>query len=194
MTGHSGRAQLIEVGLQLFHSAGYTSTGIKEILDRAGVPKGSFYHYFSSKEVFAEEVLKSYAASLDERVRTCLGDRTLAPLARLRKYFDILRSVYGRSGPIPGCLLGYLSLELSDDSPSLQALLSNVFGRWQLSIAGVLQEAKEQGALSCTAHPDELAAFLLNGWEGALIRMRAEKSDAPLTTFIYIALDVLLIK
>jgi TetR/AcrR family transcriptional regulator, transcriptional repressor for nem operon len=62
METKSTREQLIDAGLRLIHQNGYIATGLKEILDAAGVPKGSFYHHFSSKEEFAKAVLEKYAA------------------------------------------------------------------------------------------------------------------------------------
>ena len=194
MATKNTREHLIDVGLQLIHSTGYNATGVKEILDHAGVPKGSFYHYFPSKEAFAQEVLQRYATAEGERAERMLGDTRLRPLNRLRKYFEELLSVYGQTGPISGCLIGNLSLEVADHSAVLQPALSAVFNHWQQPIANVLREAMEKGDLARTTKPDELAAFLLNNWEGALVRSKAEKSDQPLELFLHFTFNVLLKK
>src|ERR1700735_454618 len=91
----STREHLLEIGLERLRSTGYTATGVKEILDLARVPKGSFYHYFPSKEAFASEVLDRYAGGERKRWERVLGDREVAPLVRLRRYFDEMISVYG---------------------------------------------------------------------------------------------------
>jgi TetR/AcrR family transcriptional regulator, transcriptional repressor for nem operon len=193
-TAPSTRDHLLEVGLKSLRSTGYTATGVKEVLDLAQVPKGSFYHYFPSKEVFAGEVFQLYAKGEFERAVRVLGDRRLAPLKRLRRYFEELISVYGQRGEISGCLVGSLSLEVADHSPKLQAQLKAVFGSWQKSVADVLREAVERGDLAKSTQPDALAEFLLNSYEGALVRMKAEKSDRPLENFLHFAFDVLLKK
>jgi len=64
------REHLIEVGLERIRRIGYAATGVKEILDLAGVPKGSFYHYFPSKEAFVQEVLQRYSARETQRWKT----------------------------------------------------------------------------------------------------------------------------
>jgi TetR/AcrR family transcriptional repressor of nem operon len=186
------REHLLEVGLERLRSTGYTATGVKEILDLANVPKGSFYHYFPSKEDFAVEVVQQYGAGERQRWERILGNRAVAPLDRLRQYFEELISVYGQRGAISGCLMGSLSLEVADHSPKLRSLLQAAFGQWQQAIAAVLREAVECGELSETTQPDMLADFLLNSYEGALLRMKAEKSDRPLEIFLQFAFDVLL--
>src|ERR1700760_1560291 len=99
MSAPSTREHLLEVGLERLRSTGYTATGVKEILDLAAVPKGSFYHYFSSKEAFVSEVLDRYATSESLRWQRIFGDQTKSPLTRLRQYFDELIAVYGPKSP-----------------------------------------------------------------------------------------------
>src|SRR5260221_14004414 len=141
MTIPNTRDHLIDIGLQQIHSTGYTATGVKEILDLAGVPKGSFYHYFPSKEAFAQEVLQEYASREALRWKTILGDDKLPPLKRLRKYFNELVSVYGQKGPISGCLIGQMSVEVAEHTPAIQSLLSRAFADWQQAIAALLRSA-----------------------------------------------------
>jgi len=188
------REHLIETGLRQIHALGYNATGVKEILDLAEVPKGSFYHYFPSKESFVEEVLARYTANEAERAQATLGDFKLTPLKRLRKYFESLVEVYGQGGAIPGCLLGNLSLELGGQSTHLQPAFSAAFANWQQPIAATLREAAAQGEIPKSLKPDETAAFLLNSWEGALLRMKADKSDKPLHTFLDFVFNSLLKK
>jgi TetR/AcrR family transcriptional repressor of nem operon len=192
MSTPSTREHLLEVGLERLRSTGYTATGVKEILDLANVPKGSFYHYFPSKEAFAGEVFQRYADGEIRRAERILGDRKAAPLRRLRRYFEELISVYGQKAAISGCLVGSLSLEVADHSPRLQGQLQAVFGGWQRGIADVLREAVERGDLAKSTQPDRLAEFLLNSYQGALVRMKADKSDRPLGNFLHFTFDVLL--
>jgi TetR/AcrR family transcriptional repressor of nem operon len=190
----STREHLLAVGLKRLRSTGYTATGVKEILDLASVPKGSFYHYFPSKEAFAGEVFQLYAEGEIRRAERILGDRKVPPLKRLRRYFEELISVYGHSAEISGCLVGSMSLEVADHSPKLQTQIQTVFGVWQKGIADALREAVERGDLPKSTRSDALADFLLNSYEGALVRMKAEKSDKPLENFLHFAFNVLLKK
>jgi TetR/AcrR family transcriptional repressor of nem operon len=186
------RDHLLQVGLRRIRSAGYASTGVKEILDEADVPKGSFYHHFASKEAFAKEVLGLYVRGERERAEKILGDGKAAPLRRLRRYFEELIAVYGPTAEISGCMVGNLSLEMADHSDSIQSLLHQSFANWQPGIAGILQEAIDRGELAKSNKPQELASFLLNSYEGALLRSKADRSSKPLENFLHFAFNVLL--
>jgi TetR/AcrR family transcriptional regulator, transcriptional repressor for nem operon len=188
----STRDHLLQVGLRRIRSMGYASTGVKEILDEAEVPKGSFYHYFTSKEAFAREVLELYARGESERAEKILHEGKAAPIKRLRRYFEELIAVYGPVASGGGCLIGNLSLEMADQSDSLQALLHLSFSNWQTGVAGVLQEAIDRGDLAKSNKPQELASFLLNSYEGALLRSKADRSSKPLENFMHFAFNVLL--
>ena len=188
------REHLIDVGLELMHRHGYNTTGLTEILKAADIPKGSFYHHFGSKEDFAAAVLGRYVAHEGEHAATVLNDLKTSPLKRLRRYFSDLMKIYGQKGAIPGCMMGRFSLEMATESPQLRKQISASFAHWQQTIATVIQQAAAQKELPAGTDPDSLAGFLLNSWEGALLRSQAEKNDAPLETFMRYVFDGLLTK
>jgi len=194
MEARNTRDHLLEVGLRQIRAEGYAATGVKEILDEAKVPKGSFYHHFPSKEVFGREVLALYVKGEVERAGRILLDGKAAPLKRLRRYFEELIGVYGNTAEISGCLLGNMSLEMADHSEVIQSLLQSSFANWQEGIAGILKQAIERGDLTKSTRPEELAGFLLNSYEGAMLRSKADRSNKALDTFLYFAFNVLLKK
>src|ERR1700733_1960712 len=120
MAAKSTRDHLIDVGVGLMHQNGYNATGLTDILQAADVPKGSFYHHFSSKEDFATAVLEKYATREGEHAAAVLNDTAVSPLKRLRRYFSDLMKVYGQKGPIPGCMMGLFSLEIAGESPQVR--------------------------------------------------------------------------
>ena len=194
MTAKSTRDHLIDVGLDLMHRHGFNATGLTEILQAADVPKGSFYHFFGSKEEFAAAALERYAAHKAEHSAAILGDARSSPLKRLKRYFLDLVKIAGQSGPIPGCLLGRFSLEIAGESPQLRKRISASLGRWQQAIAAVIEQAVARKELPAGTDSQALAGFVLNSWEGALLRSQAEKSDAPLEAFLSYVFDGLLTK
>ena len=191
MNAKSTREHLLDVGVELMHQNGYNATGLSDILKAADLPKGSFYHHFSSKEDFAAAALARYVAHEGEHAASVLNDVKMPPLKRLKRYFTDLTTTYGQMGEIPGCMMGRFSLEMAAESPQLRKLISASFAGWQHKIAAVVQEAVEQKELPWDTEPGPLAGFLLNSWEGALLRSQAEKSDAPLEIFLRYALDAL---
>ena len=192
MANHGTREELIEVGLKQIHSAGYTATGINQILELADVPKGSFYHHFASKDAFAKEILEHYNFGEQERWESFLGDTKVSPLKRLRKYFKEMIAIYGRRGRSAGCLLGNMTLDVAEHNLELRGVLRKSFDRWQNAIAKTIREAIEEHELPKTANADELAAVLVNAWEGAQVRTKVEQSDKPLELFLDVTFNVLL--
>jgi TetR/AcrR family transcriptional repressor of nem operon len=188
----STKDHLIDVGLELMRRHGYGATGLQEILESAGVPKGSFYHHFGSKEEFAVAVIERYESLSVKHFQQLLRQRRQSPLKRLRRYFEDLIHIAGQKARIQGCLLGSLTLEIASSSPMLQRRLSSGFVRWQSAIASVLQEAVDKGELPRSVKPDALAGFVINSWEGALLRSQADKSDDPLKHFLRYTFDELL--
>jgi TetR/AcrR family transcriptional repressor of nem operon len=194
MTAKSTREHLIDVGLGLMHRDGYNATGLADILKAADVPKGSFYHHFGSKEDFAVAALERYGMRAREHAAAVLNDTTTPPLQRLRRYFNDLGKIYGQKGAIPGCMMGRFTLEIAEESPQLRERISASFDHWQHTIATVIRQAIEQKELPAGTDPESLAGFLLNSWEGALLRSQAEKSNAPIETFMRYVFDGVLTK
>ena len=193
MAKQTTRENLIEVGLRLMHTTGYSATGINQILEAAGVPKGSFYHHFGTKDEFVMEVVRRYAAGEMERVGKFLSDSKLPPLKKLRRYFKEMIATYGRkSGPIAGCLLGNLSLEIAGQNAEIRDLLRTAFDCWQEAIANTIREAIAAHELPANAKADLLAALLVNNWEGAQVRAKTEQSDKPLELFLSYSFEYLL--
>jgi TetR/AcrR family transcriptional regulator, transcriptional repressor for nem operon len=189
MATKSTRERLIDVGVGLMHQKGYSATGLADILKAADVPKGSFYHHFASKEDFAAAALERYGIREREHAAAILNDTTIPPLKRLRRYFTDLVRIYGQKGAIPGCMMGRFSLDIAAENTHLRKRISGSFDHWQHTIATVIQQAVAQKELPASTDTESLAGFLLNSWEGALLRSQIEKSDAPLEIYLRYALD-----
>jgi TetR/AcrR family transcriptional regulator, transcriptional repressor for nem operon len=176
----------------MMHRHGYNATGVADILKEAKLPKGSFYHHFENKEDFAAAALEKYVAREGEHAAKVLNDQKISPLRRLKRYFADLVKIYGQSGSVPGCMLGRFSLDLAAESASLRKRVSVSFNRWQNTIATAIRQAVAAKELPSTTEPESLAAFMLNSWQGALVRSQAERSDAALEAFMHNVFDVLL--
>ena len=183
------KATLVDAGLHLMLEKGYHHTGIQEVLQAAGVPKGSFYYYFPSKEAFAREVIAQFAAAYLARLEQYLGDTTARPLTRLRRHHEDLLARFERRGCRGGCLIGNLSQELADHNPRLQAQLDAVLTSWRARYAQLFREAQAVGELRADLDPQALADFYLDSFEGALLRAKVSKSPAPLRLFLTCMFD-----
>ncbi len=177
------RTNLVQAGLRMIHAEGYAATGIQSIVDGADVPKGSFYNHFPSKEAFGAEVIDVYSDRGQRKLRDFLCNSDVAPLARLEAYFDDRIEAFRASNYTRGCLLGNFSAEAADHSALVREHLVKHFGAWSSLFEQCISQAQEEGSISGQFSAASLASFLFNSWEGAVLRMRVEKSDAPLIEF-----------
>jgi TetR/AcrR family transcriptional regulator, transcriptional repressor for nem operon len=182
------RDQIVNAALDRFHALGYSACGVQDIVDKAGVPKGSFYNYFKAKELLALEVVDLYAKGSK---REMLSDAGVAPVERLRGHFEFLASRYAGFGYDKGCLLGNLAAEASDGMPLLRKALGESLARWTAAVAAVIKEGQAQGTIASEIDAEELARFLVNSWEGAVVRMKIVNSRRPLDDFFAIAFPLL---
>src|SRR4051794_12854838 len=122
-TKESTKTCLIEAGIEIMFEKGYNNTGIQEVLQKTGVPKGSFYYYFDSKEEFGLEIINAFDAGYTDKVNKFLNDKTLSPVQRLRAYCEAGRENLENQQCRKGCLIGNLSQEMADQSEVMRARL-----------------------------------------------------------------------
>lgn len=177
------REALLRAGVELLTEKGFTATGLDEILKRVGVPKGSFYHYFASKEAFGTALVEQYAAYFAAKLQLFLADEHRLPLARLQAFIDHAESGMARHNFQRGCLVGNLGQEMGALPGGFRQHLLAVFADWQARLATCLMAAQATGELAAEADCTQLAAAFWIGWEGAVLRAKLEASAAPLQIF-----------
>lgn len=178
------RQALIRCGVEVLTEQGFMATGLDGILKRVGVPKGSFYHYFASKEAFGLAILASYAAYFSKRLDQWLLNASLSPLERLAGFVQHSKVSMARYGYRRGCLVGNLGQEVSVLPEGFRDALESIFLDWQRRLCECFDAAKQAGELPMHADCAELAAYFWIGWEGAVLRARLVQSDRPLNIFI----------
>jgi len=183
---------LLDAGARLIAAQGYHSTGIQQVLETTGVPKGSFYHYFASKDDFGLQVIDRHAREYDRLLERHLGDRTRSPLQRLSAFLGEARQKFEGCGCREGCLIGNLGQELADQNELFRVRIEEVLSTWLEQYAACFREAQEAGELRRDLDPRELAEFTVSGMEGALLRAKITKSSKPLRTFEKILLGEVL--
>jgi len=187
------RQRLLEAGLSSFHRHGFNGCGVQEIVDLAGVPKGSFYNHFESKEALGAEALDQFWHNHARGFLRVLSDDSLPPVERLRRYFAALAEKLAGLDYKYGCLMGNMAAELSDHSKLISDRLSSIFAGWTCALATCIRDGQRAGELRADIEAITLASFLLNAWQGALLRARIEKDGRPLAQFIDVALNHLII-
>ena len=177
------REALVRAGLVALTQKGFSATGIDEVLVGVGVPKGSFYHYFKSKEAFGAELIERYAGYFADRLDRFFADTGLSPLMRLEAFTRAAEEAMARHDFQRGCLVGNLGQEMGALPESFRRRLCDVFADWQARTAACLAQAQAQGEIGRSHDPHQLAAFFWIGWEGAVLRAKLERSNVPLRTF-----------
>jgi TetR/AcrR family transcriptional repressor of nem operon len=178
------RSKLLTVGLNLIRAGSYESVGINDVLRTSGSPKGSFYHYFQTKEAFGLEVAKYYHAQQLQSAKHVLQNSEQPALERLSAFFQMAYDDFEARGFAQGCLMCNLSTELADEQPAFQELLKEHWHALSSEIATCIAEADKSEIGLEHLSDEEAGNWLLNSWSGALTRMKAVGDGEPLRLFL----------
>lgn len=181
--GKNMKREIIRRGAELIHARGYNATGLQEILEKSGVPKGSFYFYFRSKEDFGLEVIDYFASSIAGIFESYLRDASVPPLRRLERLFEFYESAFRKTGYSLGCPIGNLSLELGDAGERFRERLRGAIDVLVSRLESCLEEARRDGSLPGTGEVTDAARFIFHGFEGAILHMKVTRSIEPLRAF-----------
>lgn len=174
------RDKLLDEGVALIMAQGYHGTGLQDILHSVGVPKGSFYNYFASKEDFGAETIRHYIEPFILQLDRHLRRPELGGAEALQAYFWELIEESARRQFKGGCLLGNLMGEIGDTSDACRESLRQAVHRYRDKLREGIARAQDEGAYRRDRTAEELADFLVDAWQGALLRMKVEQSIRPL--------------
>ena len=183
MARPSLREKIVESGVQTLHERGFAGAGVREITADAGVPQGCFTNHFRSKEAFAAVVLDRYHERTQAIMDRTLRDEARPAVERLRAYFDAITEWLEAAGWRYGCLVGNMSLEAPEHSELLRVHLVEVCGKLTHSFAEVVRAGQATGEIRSDLGADDVATFLLAAWEGAMMRMKVDRSPQPIEQF-----------
>lgn len=177
------RRELIRTGIELLTERSFSATGIDSVVKQLGVPKGSFYHYFDSKEAYGLAVLQAYDEYFRRKLDRHLMDAGRAPIERIVGFVSDACEGLERFDFRRGCLVGNLGQEIATLPQIYRARLIEVLNGWERQLATCLGLVQARGDLSPDARCHELATVFWIGREGAVQRARLERNVAPLTLF-----------
>jgi TetR/AcrR family transcriptional repressor of nem operon len=183
------REKLASSAVDTLHIHGFKGCSIQDITEAAGVPKGSFFNHFENKEELAIDALRRY---LEGSRSDLLFEDGVAPLDRLKNHFSFLSDRLVAFGFERGCMMGIFAAEMTHDYPRMREELRSVFETWCNGVASVLRDAQAAGDLDPRHDPVQLARFIVNAWEGAVIRLKIDRDRGPLDDFLHIIFRVLL--
>ncbi len=181
--------QLIAAGRELFSLHGYNATGIQQITDLAGVPKGSFYNHFDSKEAFAAAIIDQYAEQLQQTWAHMMSAAPAQPLAAISYAFEQMIAHHERATCWKGCLIGNFAAEMAESSDLCRQRLAAAMEGWRANLANLMRAAQVAGDVRSDMDAAALAALMWDVWEGALLRMKIEQSVSSLRESVGLMLN-----
>ena len=183
--------RLLAAGLELFLRQGYNATGVQQLTDHAGVPKGSFYNHFASKEAYAAAIVERYAQHMQRSWERMMASAPADPLAAIRHVFAQMVRYHERADCPAGCLIGNFAAEIALSSEACRQGLLAAQLAWRERLAGLVAAAQAAGEIRGDVDATALSALTWAAWEGALLRMKVEHTTAPLRDGVALIFDLL---
>lgn len=178
------RDALIQNSIENLRVRGYNALGVQEIADSAGMPKGSFYNHFESKEDFAVAAIESYLAGAIESSNKILNKDIPRPYERILRLYDTrIRFERTRLTGTPGCLLSTMAQEMSGSSEKVRRASARAMRQMVDLVAEAVASAATAGEIHTPVAAGTAAECLEAAWRGALLFARAERSITPLKNF-----------
>ncbi len=177
------RAQLLMIGTEILSEKGFFSTGVEEVLSKAGVPKGSFYYYFDSKAAFGFAVVENYEKIWAQKLTRLLCDAAVPPLERIHNYISEGERGLEKYNYRRGCLVGNIGQEMNLLDEQFRERILSIFASWGEFIRKCLEEARERGDISSDIDIQEVSQFFWLAWEGAILQAKLEHSTRPIEEF-----------
>ena len=175
--------KIIMVGAEIIRKKGFNNTGIQEILQEANVPKGSFYFYFKSKEDFGVELIKAYRQFFVMLMNKHFLVSEISGKQKLRNFFDDRLAVMKSDNFEGGCPIGNLSQEMGDLNEAMRFELKTSLETMADMIQKCIDESIKTGEITTEKNSGILAHYILNSWEGALLRVKVDKNSDALEQF-----------
>lgn len=177
------KTKILTKGAEIIHKKGFNHAGIQEILQAAGVPKGSFYFYFKNKEEFGLELIEYYAQYFLYKQNEYQTKTEIKIIDRLRGFYNDFNPFFRDNNFEFGCPLGNFAQEMGDQNDRFREKMSEVYHLVIEKFSALIKEAQAKGEISNTLNSAELAKFIFHSWQGALIWMKVEKNTDTLKNF-----------
>jgi TetR/AcrR family transcriptional repressor of nem operon len=173
------RDNILEVGQRIMSGKGYSAVGLNEILTEAKVPKGSFYHYFASKDAFGEALLSHYFEDYLADIDAVMGQPGLTMAQRLLNYFDMWRDNQSFLDCQGKCLAVKLAAEVADLSEAMRGVLNKGTSGIIAKLADAIEHGVAEGSLTVDDTPRHVAESLYQLWLGASVMVKIVRGTGP---------------
>ncbi len=173
------REKILATGQRIMGGKGFSAVGLNEVLTSAGVPKGSFYHYFGSKEAFGEALLEDYFEGYLTDMDRTFGQAGKTRAEQLDRYFAAWMENQSFEDCQGKCLAVKLGAEVADLSASMRAALQRGTSAIVARLATTIQAGRAEGSLSIDQDPHVAAQSLYQLWLGASVMVKIVRTTQP---------------
>ena len=185
------RDNILATGQRLMAGKGYSAVGLNEILTAAGVPKGSFYHYFGSKDAFGEALLDSYFEDYLAEIDVTLALPGLNMAQRVLRYFEVWQQTQSFFDCQGKCLAVKMAAEVADLSEAMRLSIRRGTSGIVSRLAAAIEAGVAEGSLAVSGDATATARSLYQLWLGASIMVKIERDVAPFATAMQSTRDML---
>lgn len=172
------KENLLDAAITLMLEKGFTATSVDEICVAAGATKGSFFHFFKSKEEIAKAAIARFTQRQMERFQAAPAFKLADPLQRFLGLLDVVIAAFQDPKVMKSCLLGNLTQELAPTQPRVRAVCCEAFEQINAGFAAMLAEAKSRHKPTRDFDPRAVADFFTAVIQGSLILMKAQQDSA----------------
>ncbi len=163
----------LETGVKILSQKGYHSLGLREFLENAEIPSGSFYYYFRSKEDFAAKVLEHYGEKVGAYFAGRLLESDMPFTTRLEIVFNEELERLEATECKEGCMMGSLTSEIAGQNEVIQKVVDGNYEKWQEIFRRFFKAGQDNGDFSKSFEANEMAVFFLTSRQGVMTRMKA---------------------
>jgi TetR/AcrR family transcriptional repressor of nem operon len=179
----ANREKLLAHGLEVVHALGYMGASVRDIVEAAKVPQGSFTNHFTSKEAFGLEILDLYFEARRTLMARTLLDDSQPPLERLERYIDELVAAIADDDMRCGCMLGNMSTDAAQHSEPIRARLTSIFQEVEAGIQHCLRDAQRRKQIPAKLDLPQTASFINSALQGAFMIARVQRTADAVNHF-----------
>lgn len=186
------RDYLLMMGMSILANRGYNGTSVNDIVSAAGVPKGSFYNYFKSKEDFAVKALDKYFKEFTDKVTAILDDTSRSYKARLLAHYEKrVEIMLTRSELKNGCIANSLGDEMGNHSESIRQTITKKESLVKEKLIEMVEKGREHGEIKNQLNAEALINFIEDAWKGAIITRKEYQNDESMQNLLMVTKNLL---
>ncbi len=177
------KEDILNVGYDVFRRNGYHNVGINQILKESGIPKGSFYNFFESKEDFAQQVIEQYGENNRCWMKDYFEECTLSALECLKSFYALMINLNEKDDYSGGCLVNNMSVEVGRQNDVIASEANQHFIGWLNVLASVVSKGQENNEITSEFSALEIAEYLHAGFYGVLSRTKVTRNRVYMDTW-----------